>query len=219
MVQKLLGSRNFSNEEGESQEELKEDEFQEVSKSEVIRVVKNAHFQQEISAIQISTRLSMIATASHGIIFLWDYETLKLIGSMTNNFNEIQILDFLDPFPLLASLDVTGQIIVWEPLKQFTLSFAIYKPQFSISLQSAKETILANKMIIELREEEDFSSLHLTEVDKRHPAFHLFKGALNTCSSFKTPKALNIIISDDTGQVYVIQLQALLKSQGLDRKS
>jgi len=50
----------------------------------------------------------MVATASHGIICVWDYETMRLIGGMTNNFTEILVLEFLDPFPLLCSLDVSG---------------------------------------------------------------------------------------------------------------
>ena len=74
----------------------------------MIRSVRNAHFSHEISAIQLSTRCSMIATASHGVIFLWDYETLKLVGGMTNNFTEVTILEFLDPYPVLCSLETSG---------------------------------------------------------------------------------------------------------------
>lgn len=58
----------------------------------------------------------MIATASHGIISLWDYETFRLIGSMTNNFSDLLVIEFLDPFPLICSLDVSGKIIIWEKL-------------------------------------------------------------------------------------------------------
>lgn len=50
----------------------------------------------------------MIATASMGTICLWDYETMRLIGSMTNKFNDILVLEFLDPFQLLCSLDSSG---------------------------------------------------------------------------------------------------------------
>ena len=75
----------------------------------------------------------MVATASHGIICVWDYETMRLIGGMTNNFTEILVLEFLDPFPLLCSLDVSGQIIIWEQLQQFSFSFRIYQALIAIN--------------------------------------------------------------------------------------
>lgn len=64
--------------------------------------------------------MGMIATASHGVIFLWDYEFLRVIGSMTNNYNEVYVLEFLDPYPLLASVDASGDIVIWDKLKQFS---------------------------------------------------------------------------------------------------
>lgn len=51
----------------------------------ILRQTKNAHFNNEIQAISFSVRLSMIATAGHGIICVWDYEVMKLIGAMTND--------------------------------------------------------------------------------------------------------------------------------------
>jgi hypothetical protein len=83
-------------------------------------MVKNAHFGHEIQAIQLSLRLGMIATASQGVIFLWDYEFLKLVGSMTNKYNEVYILEFLDPLPLIASVDASGDLIIWDKLKQLS---------------------------------------------------------------------------------------------------
>ena len=75
----------------------------------------------------------MIATASHGIICIWDYETMRLIGAMTNKFTDILVLEFLDPFALLCSLDVGGQIVIWERLQQFSFSFKIYQPHIVLS--------------------------------------------------------------------------------------
>ncbi len=59
----------------------------------------------------------MIATAANGVISIWDYEVMRLIGAMTNQSNDILALEFLDPYPLLCSLDNSGSIIIWDPLK------------------------------------------------------------------------------------------------------
>ncbi len=108
------------------------DEKDEIAETFPLRSMKNAHFGHEISAIQFSLRLSMIATSSNGIICVWDYESFRLIGSMTNNQSDVQALEFLDPFPLLASLDLSGSIVIWQPLVQFGFSFKIYQPVVTI---------------------------------------------------------------------------------------
>jgi len=99
-----------------------------LSRTQVIRQVKNAHFGHEISNLQISLRLGMIGTASHGVIFLWDYELFKLVGSMSNDNNEVLLMEFLDPLRLLCSLDVSGDLIIWETIQQLNQSFTIYYP-------------------------------------------------------------------------------------------
>lgn len=142
-------------EDNETVDEYSSDE--EVSHSHTLRSIKNAHFTQEIQALAFSQRLSMIATTAQGIIFLWDYETMKLIGGMTNAYSEVQILQFMDPYPLLASLDLSGHIIVWGPFKQGVLTFSVYRPQFALKLQSDKDSIIANKMVYFIREESDFT--------------------------------------------------------------
>jgi hypothetical protein len=37
---------------------------------------------------------------------------------MTNNYNEVYVLEFLEPYPLLASIDSSGDIIIWGPFKR-----------------------------------------------------------------------------------------------------
>lgn len=53
---------------------------------------------------------------------------MKLIGGMTNAYSEVLILQFMDPYPLLAGLDLSGHIIVWGPFKQGALTFNVYRP-------------------------------------------------------------------------------------------
>jgi WD40 repeat protein len=50
----------------------------------VIRSVKNAHIGQEINCVAVEIRLGLFATASSGTIFIWDYESFKLMGACSN---------------------------------------------------------------------------------------------------------------------------------------
>ncbi|CDW75100.1 rna recognition motif [Stylonychia lemnae] len=213
-------------------EEENEKDSEEVAKSQILRQIKNAHFGQEISAIALSLRLSMIATASHGIICLWDYETMRLIGGMTNNFSDILVLEFLDPFPLLCTLDVSGQIIIWEQLQQFSFSFKIYQALITIHFSYSDGGPFdvngnplpgpyASKLVKQMLYEQDFEYLYTTENDRKHPEFQNFKDCLDICESYeKKKKFMVLILSDDTtGNVFVIEIQSILDKHRIDKKS
>ena len=65
----------------------------------------------------------MLATCCQSVIFVWDYESLKLISSMFNEKVDILTIEFLDPYQSLISLDNKGVITIWEELLQKSLSF------------------------------------------------------------------------------------------------
>eukprot|EP00347_Sterkiella_histriomuscorum_P004350 403360783 len=218
----------------EDQFSEKQDDTDEVAKSQIMRLIKNSHFGQEISAIQVSIRLSMIATASSGAICIWDYETLRLIGAMTNKFTEILVLEFLDPFPLLCSLDAGGQIIIWEKLQQFSFSFKIYQPHIVINFNYNQETLgfitqkntnqfspIPSKFVKNMLTSQDFEKLYTTENDRQHPMFSRFYDSLDVCNAYqKQKKSMVLVISDDQGgNVFVLDIQSILSRNQLDVKS
>lgn len=43
----------------------------------------------EITCLAVEIKLSMFATASAGAIFVWDYETFKMVGACSNNFEDL----------------------------------------------------------------------------------------------------------------------------------
>eukprot|EP01083_Nonionella_stella_P103448 295393_1 len=72
------------------------------------------HHTDEITCMAASTNLSLVATGSvSGKLILWDYITFQTIGILGINGVEITALEFLDPFPLLALADSTGNVFIW----------------------------------------------------------------------------------------------------------
>lgn len=49
-----------------------------MKKCEQIKLVKNAHFGEYISAICFSAHLNLIASSAGGIIFFWNYEHMRI---------------------------------------------------------------------------------------------------------------------------------------------
>ena len=47
----------------------------------------------------------MFATSSAGVIFVWDYESFKLIAAGTNDYEEVHKMEFIYPYMALVSLD------------------------------------------------------------------------------------------------------------------
>ena len=43
----------------------------------------------EITCLTVELRQSLFATASAGAIFIWCYETFKILGACSNDFEEV----------------------------------------------------------------------------------------------------------------------------------
>ena len=53
---------------------------------------------------------------------------------MSNNMAEIVSLAFMDPFPVVGSLDMSGTIILWGPIKQGNQGFEVMDALAKIEL-------------------------------------------------------------------------------------
>ena len=87
-----------------------------------------------------SLHSSLIATASGNEIFIWEYEHLKLIGACTNKGHDVTYLKFIEPYPLLISLDNSYQVTFWNVEKSH--SFVFYKPMMAIHLIGVNNNVM-----------------------------------------------------------------------------
>lgn len=79
----------------------------------VMRGKRRAHMK-DISCGDYSHNLGLIATGGRDCkIRIWDYERMKFDDDIQANNNEVSILKFLNPFPILLSADNTGWIHLW----------------------------------------------------------------------------------------------------------
>jgi WD40 repeat protein len=78
-----------------------------------LRKMKHSH-EKDIVACAYSWQLSCIATgSSDGTLNVWDFQMLQLEGRCIGHQADITSLAFLSPYPMLASSDITGQILIW----------------------------------------------------------------------------------------------------------
>lgn len=45
---------------------------------------------------------------------VWDYESFKLIGGGTNNFEEVLKMEFIYPYMSLLTIDSSSSLIFWS---------------------------------------------------------------------------------------------------------
>jgi len=79
----------------------------------VLRGKVNCHTKDIISA-DYSHNLGLIATGSRNHrIRLWEYEKVKFEDELKGHTNEITLVKFIPPFPLLITCDNTGELMLW----------------------------------------------------------------------------------------------------------
>jgi WD40 repeat protein len=79
----------------------------------LLRKMKSSH-EKDIVACAYSWQLSCIATgSSDGSLNVWDFQMLQLEGRCIGHQADITSLAFLSPYPMLASSDITAQILIW----------------------------------------------------------------------------------------------------------
>ena len=76
----------------------------------------------------------MFATSSAGVIFVWDYESFKLISAGTNDNEEVHKMEFLYPYMTLVSLDSSSSVVFWS-LANIN-AFQFLSPLIKIKLDS-----------------------------------------------------------------------------------
>ena len=79
----------------------------------VMRGLKKAHLK-DISCGDYSHNLGLIATGGRdNKVRIWEYEKMKFVDEIQANNNEVAIVKFLNPFPILLTADNTGWIHIW----------------------------------------------------------------------------------------------------------
>ena len=86
---------------------------QEEPKDKVLRGKANCH-SKDIIAADYSHNLGLIATGSRNHkVRIWEYEKVKFEDELKGHTNEITIVRFINPFPLLITTDNTGELMLW----------------------------------------------------------------------------------------------------------
>lgn len=79
----------------------------------VMRGLRRAHLK-DISCGDYSHNLGLIATGGRdNKVRIWEYEKMKFVDEIQANNNEVAIVKFLNPFPILLTADNTGWIHIW----------------------------------------------------------------------------------------------------------
>lgn len=78
--------------------------------------------------------LNLVATSASGIIFFWQYEHMRVSGTCSNGPSEVIFMNFIDPYPMLVSLDRSNEVCVWH-IEQDS-SFGFYTPIVKIVLDT-----------------------------------------------------------------------------------
>ena len=122
-----------------------------------MKFVKNAHFGEYITAMCFSVHLNFIATAGAGVIFIWQYEHMRVMGACTDNLNEVNYMTFIDPYPLLVTLDKSNCICFWKISEANVFEF--YSPIHKIELDGIDKYVLMQKFCFQENDLEDVLAL------------------------------------------------------------
>jgi hypothetical protein len=128
-----------------------------MKKCERIKLVKNAHFGEYISAICFSAHLNLIASSAGGVIFFWNYEHMRIWGAWSNEFSEVIFMRFLEANPVLVSFDRSNEVILWQISKA---TYAIYTPMVKIVFDGMNKNILMSMWWLTTS---DLSNLSISE--------------------------------------------------------
>jgi WD40 repeat protein len=85
----------------------------EATEKKVLRAKAGCHSKDIISA-DYSHNLGLMATGSRNHkVRIWEYEKIKLEDELKGHSNEVTIVRFVNPFPLLITCDNTGELMLW----------------------------------------------------------------------------------------------------------
>ena len=97
-----------------------------------IRETHGANIKLEVATI--SEQLDMFAAiTSDNLVYVWDYSTFKLLGTLSNKLSDVFALKFINPLMVLGTLHYQASMILWS-LSKVVDSFALYKAIGSISI-------------------------------------------------------------------------------------
>lgn len=90
-------------------------DMKDIEEVNLLRVMKGGHQGSDITCINYSPYLSLIASgSSNGIISVWDFEIGKLEGAVFGHKREITSISFLEPFPVMITFSLDGGICIWN---------------------------------------------------------------------------------------------------------
>ncbi|CDW80516.1 rna recognition motif [Stylonychia lemnae] len=161
---------------------------------------------QEITQIYVDYANKFVLTAAWDSS-IWDYETFKMIGACSNDFEDIHKIQFLYPYNCLISLDTSSQVIFWTWAN--TNAFKFLTPAVKINLISPRGRALNCNQMFALRLklfDMEFSTKE--ELSQPLPA-KLLKGMENN------QKQYCLYLADERGQVYAVDINHILEDEKL----
>ena len=113
------------------------------NKDNLLREVCNAHSKDIITG-DFAMNLDLIATGGRdNVVRIWDYEKIVPLEEIKGDqspegANEITMVKFIQPFPLLLTSDNTGQIYVWltKPHPQAGLCVLNWRNNYTLKANS-----------------------------------------------------------------------------------
>jgi WD40 repeat protein len=82
--------------------------------SPLMRVMLGGHQGSDITKITYSSTFSLIAAgSSNGLVSIWDFEMGKLEAACPGHTTEMLAIEFLDPYPLMATSGADGLVLIW----------------------------------------------------------------------------------------------------------
>lgn len=78
------------------------------------RRARNVHIS-DITCMAYSSNLGLVATGSSDqIVSIREYGRLRLVATLMGHDGDVSVLQFIDPYPLLASADYNGNFCLWS---------------------------------------------------------------------------------------------------------
>ena len=84
------------------------------SNKSLYRNLKEANFGKPISIMTLCVETDTLVTVSDDEVFIWTYDSMKLLGTFNNKSSEIMAIELILTMPFLATLDKTSQIFIWS---------------------------------------------------------------------------------------------------------
>jgi len=78
------------------------------------RRARNVHIS-DITCMAYSSNLGLIATGSSDqVVSIREYGRLRLVATLMGHDGDVSVIQFIDPYPLLASADYNGNVCLWS---------------------------------------------------------------------------------------------------------